>query len=159
MPQFETTFSKEKAFEDAVIERLIAYGWEDHVLEYQTEAQLMDNWAAILFENNRDIDRLGDYPLTESEKRQLLEQVNHLRTPVKLNALINGKNIIIVRDNPDDVAHRGKEVSLKIYDRQEIAAGQSRYQIVRQPQFPTGNPLASDRRGDNGAEQGNTQKE
>ena len=148
MPQFETTFSKEKAFEDAVIERLIAYGWEDHVLEYQTEAQLMDNWAAILFENNRDIDRLGDYPLTESEKRQLLEQVNHLRTPVKLNALINGKNIIIVRDNPDDVAHRGKEVSLKIYDRQEIAAGQSRYQIVRQPQFSTGNPLASDRRGD-----------
>ena len=148
MPQFETTFSREKAFEDAVIERLIAYGWEENVLEYQTESQLMDNWAAILFENNRDIDRLGDYPLTESEKRQLLEQVNYLRTPVKLNALINGKNIIIVRDNPDDVAHLGREVSLKIYDRQEIAAGQSRYQIVRQPQFPTGNPLASDRRGD-----------
>ena len=148
MPQFETTFSREKAFEDAIIERLIAYGWEDHILEYKTEEQLMDNWAAILFENNRDIDRLGDYPLTDSEKRQLLEQVNYLRTPVKLNALINGKNIIIVRDNPDDVVHLGKEVSLKIYDRQEIAAGQSRYQIVRQPQFPTGNPLASDRRGD-----------
>ena len=87
MPQFETTFSREKAFEDAVVERLIAYGWEDRVLEYQTESQLIDNWAAILFENNRDIDRLGDYPLTEGEKRQLLEQVNYLRTPVKLNEL------------------------------------------------------------------------
>lgn len=148
MPQFETTFSRERAFEDAVIERLIAYGWEDNVLEYQTESQLIDNWAAILFENNRDINRLGDYPLTEGEKRQLIEQVNTLRTPVKLNAFINGKNTTIIRDNPDDVAHLGKEVSLKIYDRQEIAAGQSRYQIVRQPQFPTGNPLASDRRGD-----------
>ena len=148
MPQFETTFSKEKAFEDAVIERLIAYGWEDTVLEYMTEEQLIDNWAAILFENNRDIDRLGDYPLTRSEKRQLIDQVNLLRTPVKLNALINGKTITIVRDNPDDAAHLGREVSLKIYDRQEIAAGQSRYQIVRQPLFPTGNPLASDRRGD-----------
>ena len=148
MPQFSTTFSSERAFEDAMIERLIAYGWEDRILEYQTEEQLLQNWADILFENNRDINRLGDYPLTESEKRQLIEQVNTLRTPAALNSLINGKSIIIKRDNPDDVTHLGKEVSLKIYDRQEIAAGQSRYQIVRQPLFPTVNPLASNRRGD-----------
>lgn len=148
MPQFHTTFSSERAFEDAVIERLIAYGWEENVLEYQSEEQLLQNWADILFENNRDIDRLGDFPLTESEKRQLVEQINFLRTPVKLNSLINGKSITIIRDHPEDTEHFGKEVSLKIYDRQEIAAGQSRYQIVRQPLFPTINPLASDRRGD-----------
>ena len=148
MPLFPTSFSVEKAFEDAVIERLIAYGWEENILEYKTEAELLDNWAAILFENNRDIDRLGDYPLTEGEKRQLIDQVNTLRTPNSINSLINGKNIIITRDNPEDVAHCGKEVSLKIYDRQEIAAGQSRYQIVRQPYFNTAIPLASDRRGD-----------
>lgn len=148
MPLLETTFNSEKTFEDAVIEKLIAYGWEDRVLEYKTEQELIDNWAEILFENNRDIDRLGDFPLTAGEKRQLIEQVNSLRTPVKLNSLINGKNITITRDNTEDTAHCGKEVSLKIYDRKEIAAGQSRYQIVRQPLFPTANSTASDRRGD-----------
>jgi type I restriction enzyme R subunit len=38
-------------------------------------------------------------------------------------------------------------VYLKIYDRHEIAAGQSRYQIVQQPKFPTSG-LINDRRGD-----------
>ncbi len=37
---------------------------------------------------------------------------------------------------------------MKIYDRAEIAAGQSRYQIAQQPLFKTRHPLASDRRGD-----------
>lgn len=59
MPSFSTSFTSEKAFEDALIERLIAYGWEETVLQYQTESQLLQNWADILFENNRDIDRLG----------------------------------------------------------------------------------------------------
>lgn len=44
--------------------------------------------------------------------------------------------------------HFGKEVSLKIYERREIAAGQSRYQIVQQPKFPTRSKLMNDRRGD-----------
>ena len=39
-------------------------------------------------------------------------------------------------------------MSLKIYDRHEIAAGQSRYQIAKQPKFPTSSPIKSDRRGD-----------
>ena len=38
--------------------------------------------------------------------------------------------------NPADKLHYGKEVSLKIYDRMEIAARQSRYQIAEQPLFP-----------------------
>ncbi|MBT0323479.1 DEAD/DEAH box helicase family protein, partial [Vibrio campbellii] len=54
----------------------------------------------------------------------------------------------IKRDNENDPEHLGKEVSLKIYDRQEIAAGQSRYQIVQQPKFERGSPLRNDRRGD-----------
>ena len=44
--------------------------------------------------------------------------------------------------------HCGKEISLKIYDRQEIAAGQSRYQIAEQPAFPTKSKMLNDRRGD-----------
>ena len=109
---------------------------------------MLRNWANILFENNRDIDRLNDYPLTDSEMQQILEQIEALRTPLKLNGFINGKSVSIVRDNPDDKLHLGKEVSLKIYDRREIAAGQSRYQIVQQPKFPTKSKLLNDRRGD-----------
>ncbi|MBF4212864.1 hypothetical protein EI533_34990, partial [Pseudomonas donghuensis] len=74
--------------------------------------------------------------------------ISALRTPLKLNGLINGKTVTIVRDNPDDMLHFGKEISLKIYDRHEIAAGQSRYQIVQQPRFARGSPLLNDRRGD-----------
>ncbi|MFH2114847.1 MAG: HsdR family type I site-specific deoxyribonuclease, partial [Spirochaetota bacterium] len=71
-----------------------------------------------------------------------------LRTPLRLNGFINGKTVSITRDNPDDVQHFGKEISLKIYDRREIAAGQSRYQIARQPRFKSGSRILNDRRGD-----------
>ena len=68
--------------------------------------------------------------------QQLIDQITKLRTPLALNQFINGKTVSIKRDNDSaDVAHRGKEVSLKIYDRLEIKAGKSRYQIVEQPLF------------------------
>ena len=141
-------FNKESDFEAALIKILSEKGWEKEVLKNYSEQDLLRNWANILFENNRDIDRLNDYPLTDSEMQQILEQIEALRTPLKLNGFINGKSVSIVRDNPDDKLHFGKEVSLKIYDRREIAAGQSRYQIVQQPKFPTKSKLLNDRRGD-----------
>ena len=141
-------FTKEADFEAALIKILSEHGWEKEVLHNYTEQQLIQNWADILFQNNRGIDRLNDYPLTEGEMQQILEQVTALRTPLKLNGFINGKSISIIRDNPEDTQHFGKEVSLKIYDRREIAAGQSRYQIVQQPRFPSKSKLLNDRRGD-----------
>lgn len=143
-----TTFKKEADFEQAFIDVLINKGWETDVLKNKTEADLLQNWADILFENNRQRDRLNDVPLTTGEMQQIIEQIKELKTPLKLNGLINGKTVAIKRDNPADTAHIGKEVSLKIYDRQEIAAGQSRYQIVQQPKFERGSPLRNDRRGD-----------
>ena len=143
-----TTFTTEAQFEQAFIEVLTYKGWEPEILKHKTEAELLQNWATILFENNRQRDRLNDVPLTTSEMQQIIEQIKELKTPLKLNGLINGKTVAITRDNPADALHVGKEVSLKIYDRQEIAAGQSRYQIVQQPQFERGSPLRNDRRGD-----------
>ena len=106
------TFNKESDFEDALIQVLTtSCGWEKTVLEYKTEKDLLQNWANILFENNRSIDKLNDYPLTEGEMEQILEQINELHTPLRLNGFINGKTIAIKRDNPDDKAHFGKEVS------------------------------------------------
>lgn len=141
-------FDKEKDFEEAVIKALIDCGWESTVLRNPTEKQLIQNWADILFNNNRQKVRLNECPLTEGEMQQILEQINLLQSPYRLNSFINGKSVSIKRDNPDDTANFGKEVSLKIYDRQEIAYGESRYQIVQQPQFPTKSPILNNRRGD-----------
>lgn len=141
-------FNKESDFEATLIKILSEKGWEKEVLKNYSEQDLLKNWANILFENNRDIDRLNDYPLTDGEMQQILEQIKNLRTPLKLNGFINGKSVSVIRDNPEDKLHFGKEVSLKIYDRREIAAGQSRYQIVQQPKFPTKSKILNDRRGD-----------
>ena len=141
-------FTSEAEFEKALVELLPKKGWEPQVLKNYTEEQLLQNWADILFENNRSIDRLNDYPLTKDEMGQIIEQIKQLKTPLKLNGFINGGSVTIKRDNVDDKLHFGKEVSLKIYDRREIAAGQSRYQIVEQPIFSTKSPILNSRRGD-----------
>lgn len=142
------TFRNELDFEEALINILSEKGWEKEVIKNPDEKDLIRNWANILFDNNRGIDRLNNYPLTDGEMDQIIEQIITLRTPLRLNSFINGKTISIKRDNPDDVAHFGKEISLKIYDRREIAAGQSRYQIVQQPRFNTKSKVLNDRRGD-----------
>lgn len=142
------SFAKEVDFETALIKILSEHGWEKEILHNYTEQQLIQNWADILYQNNRGIDRLDSYPLTTGEMQQILEQIAALRTPLKLNGFINGKSVSITRDNPEDKRHFGKEISLKIYDRREIAAGQSRYQIVRQPRFSSKSKLLNDRRGD-----------
>ena len=142
------TFTKEADFEEALIQLLGNKGWEKEVLKHPTEKDLIENWAKILYENNRGIDRLNNYPLTEGEMQQVMEQIVTLRTPLKLNGFINGKTVSIIRDNPEDQMHFGKEISLKIYDRREIAAGQSRYQIVQQPEFPAKSKVLNNRRGD-----------
>ncbi|WP_419673764.1 type I restriction endonuclease subunit R [Aliarcobacter butzleri] len=143
------TFTNEAEFEKALIKVLRDKGWGEHdVIKNPTEEQLLENWAKILFENNKSIDRLNNIPLTHSEMQQILEQINILKTPLKLNSFINGRTVSIVRDNEEDKLHFGKEISLKIYDRAEIAAGQSRYQIVQQPIFKTKSKILNDRRGD-----------
>lgn len=141
-------FKKEANFEDALTKILFNKGWSSEVILYPTEEDLIQNWANILFENNQGIDRLNGCPLTSGEMGQILEQVKTLHTPLMLNKFINGKTISVTRDNHDDTLHFGKEVSLKIYDRKEIAAGQSRYQIARQPKFHASNKILNTRRGD-----------
>lgn len=144
------TFTDEASFEKSVIDNLKRCGWDDAegVIKYPTEQDLIGNWARILFNNNRERDRLNDCPLTSGEMRQIMEQIADLRTPLRLNAFINGKTVSIIRDNPDDKLHLGKSVSMRIYDRREIAGGRSRYQIVRQPKFNVRSEVLPKRRGD-----------
>ncbi len=142
------SFNSEAQFEASLIAMLQQFGWEEKVLKNPTEKELIQNWADILYENNRQSVRLDNYPLTETEMQQVIDNINNLKTPLALNEFINGGTTSIRRDNPDDVENFGKEVTLKIYDRHEIAAGDSRYQIVQQPKFPTASPLLNNRRGD-----------
>ena len=61
---------------------------------------------------------------------------------------MNGKYISIIRDNPKDTLHNGKRVDLFLFDKDEVAAGKSVYQIARQPKFPIPSEIFGDRRGD-----------
>ena len=142
------TFDKESEFESALCDLLTQHSWDPEVLMHPTEEELVDNWAKIIYSMNREQEKLGSYPLTSTEMQQIIDQVNMWHTPYEINKRINGREIQIKRDNPEDTQNCGKEVYLKIFDPEEISAGQSRYQIVRQPHFKTAHPLAGDRRGD-----------
>ena len=142
-------YNDELKFESDIVKYLISdCGWNENVIKRPTEEDLIENWKRILFENNRERDVLNNCPLTDGEMDQILAEVRRLRTPLNLNNFINGKTIQIKRDNHDDNLHFGQYVSLKIYDRNEIAGGKSRYQIVEQPRFKTNNSIYPSRRGD-----------
>lgn len=141
-------FNREIDFENALIDQLGQRGWEQQILNQPSEEELIRNWAEIIYHNNNMIDRLNNAPLTDGEMRQILAKIEELRTPIALNEFINHGYVSIRRDNPNDQLHYTTDVTLKIFDPQEIAAGQSRYQIARQPHFRRANPLAQDRRGD-----------
>ncbi|WP_448976388.1 type I restriction endonuclease subunit R [Neisseria sp.] len=139
-------FNKEADFENALIALLATKSWEKEVLRYPTEEELIANWQEHLDKTNQHIDKL-DVPLLRSEMNQILEQVQALKTPYALNGFINGKTVAIKREN-EKSRHFGKEVSLDIFDREEISAGKSRYQIAQQPQFTPRSDLYPKQRGD-----------
>ena len=139
-------FNKEADFENALIALLATKSWEKEVLRHPTEEDLIANWQAHLDKTNQHIDKL-DVPLIRSEMNQILEQVQALKTPYALNGFINGKTVAIKREN-EASRHFGKEVSLDIFDREEISAGKSRYQIAQQPHFTPRSDLYPKQRGD-----------
>lgn len=140
-------FIKELAFEEALTNHLLKHGWNE-VIKNPTEEELVENLASIIYDNNREIDKLGNYPLTASEMQQVMDTVNMKGSPYEMNRFINGKQVCIKRDNEADTNNFGKEVYLKIFDPMEISSGQSRYQIARQPRFKTADDMLGDRRGD-----------
>lgn len=145
----DNTFRDELQFEKALIKLLSSdCGWQADILYKPTEKDLLENWKKILYNNNRSIDRLGNYPLTDSELEQIIEKINALHSPFALNSFINGSCVSIKRDNPEDKIHFGKEISLHIYDRLEIAGGKSCYQIAEQPILNIKDSIYPHRRGD-----------
>ena len=74
-------YDSEPEFENDFIDVLVTEkGWKDGVLHYKTEEELIQNWADIIYENNRSIDRLGDYPLTTGEMDQIMGEIKKQKT-------------------------------------------------------------------------------
>ena len=87
-------YTDELQFEHDLVEVLKTKGWEGGILNHPTEEDLINNWKDILFQNNRNIDRLNNEPLTDTEMQQIMEQITRLRTPLRLNSFINGMPVI-----------------------------------------------------------------
>lgn len=143
------SYKNETEFENALIAKLTQLDnqWSREILEYKTEEELIENWARILFSNNNTTDKLNGCPLTKTEMGQIISQING-ETPFAINRRLNGKYISIIRDNSKDTQHVGKRVDLFLFDKDEIAAGRSVYQIARQPKLPISSEILGDRRGD-----------
>ena len=143
------SYKNETEFEIAFIAKLTQLDnqWSREILEYKTEEELIENWARILFSNNNTTDKLNGCPLTKTEMGQIISQING-ETPFAINRRLNGKYISIIRDNSKDTQHVGKRVDLFLFDKDEIAAGRSVYQIARQPKLSISSEILGDRRGD-----------
>lgn len=70
-------YDKESDFEDDLVAVLKRHGWTDGVLEYPTEQDLIDNWANILFDSNKGIDRLNGSALPRVRWRRSLNRSKH----------------------------------------------------------------------------------
>ena len=84
-------FERESAFELALCHLLSEHGWSSEVLVQPTEEELVENWAGILFDMNREQERLGNCPLTPSEMQQIIDQVNMCASPYKDGSTIVDK--------------------------------------------------------------------
>ena len=142
-------FATEAEFEEALVTRLCTKNrWSGGILINPTEQDLIDNWARILFENNQQEYRLNGVPLSESEKKTLVNHLSSITDPSAMHQLLQGKYIELVRDNPQDTVNHGRPVQLQIFDPRQIAGGDSTYQIAQQPQFTRRIQEDRNRRGD-----------
>lgn len=142
-------FRNEAEFEDAVIFNLThKYRWSPNVLNRPSEADLIDNWARIVFENNNTPDRLNGVPLSEIEVETLVQEIAALHSPAAVQRWLQGREVILRRNNPADTLNHGREIPLTIFSPSEVGGGDSTYQIARQPRYSRKNPVSRDRRGD-----------
>lgn len=144
------SFPNEAAFEDALIANLTSkYRWSPEVLNHPTEAQLIANWARIIFENNNTPDRLNGVPLSEAEIHQLVEQITLLKSPADVQKWLQGKQMLLKRNHPElNEFANGRTIPLDIFDPRQVGGGDSTYQIARQPRFDKKSDVSRNRRGD-----------
>ncbi|WP_334329337.1 type I restriction endonuclease subunit R [Companilactobacillus sp. HBUAS59699] len=135
----------ELKFENKLIDYLVNLGgtkqW-DYVPEIKTTDGLWDNFKNIIEQNNQD--RL-DSPLTDGEFKQIKIIIGQLETPYQAGQFLYGMNgISQIEIDRDD----GQHVYLKVFDQDNIGAGNTVYQIVNQIERPAVIPGRKNRRFD-----------
>ncbi len=135
----------ELEFEDKLINYLVNLGgtkqW-DYLPDIKTTDDLWKNFKSIIEQHNQD--RL-DYPLSNAEFNQIKTIIRRLATPYLAGQFLYGMNgIAQVEIDRDD----GKHVYLKIFDQDNIGAGDTIYQIVNQIERPAIIPGHKNRRFD-----------
>ena len=94
-------YTNELDFERDVVLKLQACGWKGGtnypaVLHYPTEAELIQNWANIIFEHNRK--ELNNVPLNQDEIDKLLSKIRG-KTPCEINRIVNSRQIDLIMLN------------------------------------------------------------
>lgn len=141
-----TRFNSEKDFEDALVNILKNKGWPV-VLDYYDEQKLKQNFADIVFKNNRGMGKLNNVPLCSDEIDELIHQFDG-KAPYEINGLLLGGSLSLKRSNSKDEVNCGKYVELDIFFPQDVGEGKNVYQIARQPIFTKQSPEQKNRRGD-----------
>ncbi|HJH01938.1 MAG TPA: type I restriction endonuclease subunit R, partial [Aerococcus urinaeequi] len=121
----------EDKFEQAVIQKLRAEGWE-YLSDYSgvTVDRLYDHWRDILNQNNAR--RLDGVPLTDNEFEQVKLELNQNKTPYDAQLMLAGAGGVgTLPLNRDD----GSQLELEIFYGDEVAGGHSRYELVNQVTF------------------------
>lgn len=120
----------EEQFELEVIDRLSRYGWTPRPdLYYKTETELLENWRAIL--NEQNLDRLNGIVLSDYEFSQLAEQIFAVKTPLQAGKLLANGQLQLVRDVQ---GFENQKLFLDFFWRHDVGGGRNRYEIVRQIQ-------------------------
>ncbi|WP_125714872.1 type I restriction endonuclease subunit R [Companilactobacillus kedongensis] len=135
----------ELQFENKLIDYLVNLGgtkqW-DYNDQIKTTDDLWGNFKSIVEQHNQD--RL-DKPLSDAEFKQIQMIIGQLETPYQAGQFLYGMNgISQVEIDRDD----GQHVYLKIFDQDNIGAGDTIYQIVNQIERPAIIPGRKNRRFD-----------
>ncbi|GEO63462.1 type I restriction endonuclease subunit R [Companilactobacillus nantensis] len=125
--------TNELAFENNLIDYLVNLGgtkqW-DYLPEIKTTDDLWRNFKNIVEQHNQD--RL-DGKLSDAEFKQIKVIIGQLETPYQAGQFLYGMNGISQVEVDLD---NGKHVYLKIFDQDNIGAGDTIYQIVNQIERP-----------------------
>ncbi|AYE39229.1 type I restriction endonuclease subunit R [Companilactobacillus zhachilii] len=137
--------TNELAFENNLIDYLVNLGgtkqW-DYLPEIKTTEDLWENFKNIVEQHNQD--RL-DGKLSDAEFKQIKVIIGQLETPYQAGQFLYGMNGISQVEVDLD---NGKHVYLKIFDQDNIGAGDTIYQIVNQIERPAVIPGRKARRFD-----------
>ena len=116
----------EADLENAFIAELVKNGWtyNDTI---KTEDDLYTHWRERL--NKQNTSHLAGNPLTDTEFDRAVTAIKQLRTPFDAHRfLVNEKSIDIDRDN-------GEKLTLTLFYPDDVAGGNSVYEVVNQVTF------------------------